>query len=159
MLRNLPMVAVGRLIWEMSVESRKPRVRRDLHAHSPYGELVGTTILRADEEAKSIEVGYEAKEAFTNRIGIIAGGMLSAMLDSVTGLAALVALPEDLVAAHTSLKVEYLGPVHPGRLTGRARVVEHADRDIRSVGELVDAEGRTVARGEASLRVFRSKQI
>jgi uncharacterized protein (TIGR00369 family) len=139
-------------------KARDVLMRKDLQGHSPYGELVGTTIVSADEDARTIEVGYEAKHEFTNRIGTISGGMLSAMLDSVTGLAALVALPEDLTAAHTSLKVQYLRPANPGRLTGRARVVEYADRDIRSEGELLDAEGTTVARGEATLRVLRKKR-
>ncbi len=134
-------------------------MREDLHGHSPYGELVGTTVLSADVDGKAIEVGYEARHEFTNRIGTISGGMLSAMLDSVTGLAALVALPEELTAVHTSLKVEYLRPVRPSRLTGRARVVEHVDRDIRSEGELLDAEGTIVARGEATLRVLRKKRV
>ncbi len=133
-------------------------MREDLEGHSPYGELVGTTIVSVDTDARAIEVGYEAKPEFTNRIGTISGGMLSAMLDSVTGLGALVALPEDLTAAHTSLKVQYLRAALPGRLTGRGRVVEYADRDIRSEGELLDAEGTTVARGEATLRVLRKKR-
>ncbi len=133
-------------------------MRRDLHGHSPYGELIGTTILSADAEGKAIEVAYEAREEFTNRIGTVSGGMLSAMLDSVTGLAALIALSEDLTAAHTTLRVEYLRPVRPGRLSGRARVVEHGDREIRSQGELIDGDGMTVARGEATLRILRKKR-
>ena len=133
-------------------------MRRDLHGHSPYGELIGTTILSADAEDKAIEVAYEAREEFTNRIGTVSGGMLSAMLDSVTGLAALIALSEDLTAAHTTLRVEYLRPVRPGRLSGRARVVEHGDREIRSQGELIDGDGMTVARGEATLRILRKKR-
>jgi len=133
-------------------------MRKDLHGHSPYGELIGTTILSADAEGKAIEVAYEAREEFTNRIGTISGGMLSAMLDSVTGLAALVALPEELTAAHTTLRVEYLRPVRPGRLTGRARVLELGEREIQSQGELIDGEGTTVARGEATLRILRKKR-
>ncbi len=133
-------------------------MRRDLHGHSPYGELIGTTIVSADAEGKAIEVAYEAREEFTNRIGTVSGGMLSAMLDSVTGLAALIALSEDLTAAHTTLRVEYLRPVRPGRLSGRARVVEHGDREIRSQGELIDGDGMTVARGEATLRILRKKR-
>ena len=129
-------------------------MRKDLQGHSPYGVLIGTTILNVDADAKEIEVGYEARNEFTNRIGTISGGMLSAMLDSATGLAALVSLPQDLTAVHTSLKVEYLRPAHPGRLTGRARVVEQVARDIRSEGELLDADGTIVARGEATLRVL-----
>jgi len=133
-------------------------MRKDLHGHSPYGELIGTTILSADAEGKAIEVAYDAREEFTNRIGTVSGGMLSAMLDSVTGLAALVALPEELTAAHTTLRVEYLRPVRPGRLTGRARVLELGEREIQSQGELIDGDGTTVARGEATLRILRKKR-
>ncbi len=133
-------------------------MRKDLHGHSPYGELIGTTILSADAEGKAIEVAYEAREEFTNRIGTVSGGMLSAMLDSVTGLAALIALSEDMTAAHTTLRVEYLRPVRPGRLTGRARVLELGEREIQSQGELIDGDGTTVARGEATLRILRKKR-
>ena len=133
-------------------------MRKDLHGHSPSGELIGTRILSADAEGKAIEVAYEAREEFTNRIGTVSGGMLSAMLDSVTGLAALVALPEELTAAHTTLRVEYLRPVRPGRLTGRARVLELGEREIQSQGELIDGDGTTIARGEATLRILRKKR-
>ncbi len=133
-------------------------MREDLNSHSPYGELVGTAIVRVDRAEKTLEAAYEAKHEFTNRIGTISGGMLSAMLDSVTGLVALATLPDELTAAHTSLKIEYLRPAYPGRLLGRARVVEHKDRDIRSEGELVDSEGQIVARGEATLRVIRKRR-
>ena len=132
-------------------------MRKDLHAHSPYGALLGTTIVHADNAAKTVEVSYEAKYEFTNRIGTVSGGMLSAMLDSVTCLGALVALPDEFTAAHTSLKVDYLRPARPGKLIGRARVLKYEDRDIRSAGELFDSEGHMVARGEATLRVIRKK--
>jgi len=133
-------------------------MREDLNGQSPYGELIGTSIGRVDSAEKTLEVTYEAKHDFTNRIGTISGGMLSAMLDSVTGLVALAALPDELTAAHTSLKIEYLRPAYPGRLVGRARVVGHKDRDIRSEGELVDSDGQMVARGEATLRVIRKRR-
>jgi len=133
-------------------------MRHDLKGSSAYGELLGRTILGADPDAMTIEVAYEARDDFTNRIGSVAGGMLSAMLDSLTGLAALVALPEDRAAVHATLTVEYLRPARPGRLIGRGRVVEQEDRDIRSEGELLDADGNVVARARATLRVIRKKR-
>ena len=132
-------------------------MREDLSSHSPYGELVGTSIVRVDNTERTLEAAYYARHEFTNRIGIVSGGMLSAMLDSVTGLVALSMLPKDLMAAHTSLRVEYLRAAHPGRLIGRARVMEYTGRDIRSQGELFDSEGRMVARAEATLRVIRKE--
>jgi len=133
-------------------------MRKDLHGHSPYGELVGTRIVDADEKGRAVEVTYQARKEFTNRLGTVSGGMLSAMLDSATGLAALVALPEEAAAAHTELRVEYLRPVHPGPLAGRARAIDLGDRDIRSCGELIDTAGNTVARGKAPLRILRGKR-
>jgi len=133
-------------------------MQRTLDAHSPYGELIGRTILSTDAEGRAIEVSYEAREEFTNRMGTVSGGMLSAMLDSVTGLAAMLVLPEELTAVHTTLRVEYLRSVRPGRVTGRARVISTGDREIQSHGELIDASGTTVARGEATLRILRQKE-
>ena len=132
-------------------------MREDLHGHSPYGDLVGTKIVSADPTTGTIVVEYVARQDFTNRIGIVSGGMLSAMLDSVTGLAALVSLPNELVAVHTTLQIEYVRPARPGPLTGSAEVVEQSDREIRSRGELTAPDGTTIARGEATLRI-RSKK-
>jgi uncharacterized protein (TIGR00369 family) len=134
---------------------REERIQQRLNRHSRYGELVGRRIRGVDAEGNAIEVTYEAREEFTNRRGTISGGMLAAMLDSVTGLAALVALPEELAAVHTALRVEYLRAARPGRITGRGQVVEQRDRLIRSQGELTDDDGTTIARAEATLRVFR----
>jgi uncharacterized protein (TIGR00369 family) len=134
------------------------RMRDDLRGDSPFGELVGRNIVGADADGKAIEVEYAARQEFTNRIGTISGGMLSAMLDSVTGLAALLVVPAESTAVHTELKVEYLRAARPGRLTGRARVVEHVARDIRAEGELHDAEGNVVARGVAKLRMVHKKR-
>ncbi len=47
-------------------------MREDRQVQSPYVELVGTTVLSADADARTIEVGYEAGHGFTHRIGTIA---------------------------------------------------------------------------------------
>ena len=133
-------------------------MRQDLHGHSPCGELLGTKILDVAADGDAIELGYEAGADFTNRLGNVAGAMIAAMLDSVTGLAALASLPEDRVAVHTALQVEYLKPARPGRMTGRGQVVERTDRDVRSRGELLDDDGVLVARAEASLRILQKRQ-
>ena len=114
-------------------------------------------MVAADARAGTVEISYEAGPEFTNRIGTLAGGMLSGMLDSATGLAALVTLPEELVVVHTSLRVEYLHPARPGRLAARGRVLERGERDVRTAAELLDADGVVVARGEATLRVLRRR--
>ena len=130
-------------------------MRTDLQRQSPFGKVIGTDVARIDPARREIEVRYQARSEFTNRIGTVAGGMLSAMLDSSTGLAALAVLPEGTFVVHTLLRVEYLRPASCGILTATARVVEQSDRDIDTESELRDAEGVVVARGTATLRVLR----
>jgi uncharacterized protein (TIGR00369 family) len=105
---------------------------RNFRGNSPYAESLGRAIMRTDVEERSVEVTYQASEEFTNRMGTVSGGVFSGMLDSLTGLAALIVLPEDRTAAHTKLEFEYLRPARPGRLVGQARVIAMGERDIQS---------------------------
>ena len=120
---------------------------------SPYGELVGTELLAADPAAGTVEVAYDAHDGFTNRIGTVAGAMIAGLLDSVTGIAGNLDLPDGHAAVHRSLAVEYLRPVAPGRLVGRGRIDARDAREVRSRGELYDADGTLVASGTAVLRI------
>ena len=73
----------------------------------------------------------------------------------MTGLVANQELPDDVVAVHSSLSVEYHRPAKPGRLLGRGEVIDRTGRDIRSRGELFDDEGTRVASALATLRIIR----
>ena len=127
----------------------------NLTAHSPYGELIGTRIIHSDPEQGTIEIEYEARPEFTNRIGTIAGGMVAGLLDSVTGLVANSVVRVGFFAVHASMNVEYHRPMSIGRVIGRARVTAQDERDIRAEGELFDDAGQRLASGEARLRVIR----
>jgi len=132
-------------------------MREDLNRQSPFGKLVSTNVIRADPARRAIEVQYEARPEFTNRIGTVAGGMLSAMLDSSTGLAALAVLPEGTFVVHTALHVEYLNPASPGVLVATARILSQIDRDMQTESELSDPDGVIVARGRATLRILQPR--
>jgi uncharacterized protein (TIGR00369 family) len=125
----------------------------DLNAPTEYAALLGRRVIAVDAEARSIEVAYEARPDFANRAGFVAGGMLSAMLDSLTGLAALAVLPEGAGAVHTRLEVDYVSRARPGRLVGRARVTAMDGDTVRCEGALFDTNEKTVARAAATLRI------
>jgi len=129
-------------------------MRQDLSRHSPFGDWLGRSVVRADTERREVEVHYQAPAEATNRIGTVAGGALAAMLDSLTGLAALSVLPDGVFAVHTALAIDYLRPAAAGRLRGLGRVLELAPPTVRCEGELRDADDRVVARGRASLRIL-----
>jgi uncharacterized protein (TIGR00369 family) len=131
-------------------------VRADLDRPSPIGSWLGRRVVRAEERGE-VEVTYHPGGEARNRRGAIAGGALAAMLDSVTGLAVLAALPQGTYAVHRALSVEYLRPAESGALRGTARVVEQRDRERVCEGELYDADGRLVARARAELRVLAEK--
>ena len=126
-----------------------------MHQHSPYGELIGTRILRYDEARRAIEIEYQATERFANRLGKVAGAMIAGMLDSVTGLVANMDLDEGVVAVHVNLNVAYHRPVEIGRVQGFGHVVFQDDREIRSAGELRDEAGTRLASADAVLRILR----
>jgi uncharacterized protein (TIGR00369 family) len=126
----------------------------DLTRASPFGDWLGRRIVRTDTERGEVEATYHPPDEARNRIGTLAGGALAAMLDSLTGLAALAALPEGASAVHRALSVEYVRPAEPGTLRGTGRVVERSERERVCEGELFDAQGRVVARGRAELRVI-----
>ena len=129
-------------------------MRADLDRPSPFGSWLGRRIVRADSERGEVEVTYHPPAEARNRIGTLAGGALAAMLDSLTGLAALAALPEGGSAVHRALSVEYVRPAEGGALRGTGRVVERSERDCVCEGELFDAQDRLVARARAELRVL-----
>lgn len=110
-----------------------------------------------DAEQRTIEVRYQPREEATNRFGTLAGGALAAMLDSLTGLAALAVLPQGAAAVHRSLAVDYLRPAAPGPIRGIGRVREQDERGIACEGELLDADGQLVARGRAELRIIAAR--
>ena len=128
--------------------------REDMERNSPYGQLMGTRVLHADAQRREIEIEYRARPEFTNRIGTLAGGMVASFLDSVTGLVANFGLPEDRVAVHKRITVDYLRPGPVGLVRGRGRVVDDDGREIRSHGELLDEAGNRLATAEATLRVI-----
>ncbi len=133
-------------------------MRPDLQSHSPFGELMGTTIVSVDADRRTIETSYDLGLEATNRIGTIAGGMICAMLDSVTGLVALSILPTNQVIVHTSLQVEYLRPARPGRIRALGEVCERTDRDIHSRGELFAPDGTRLATAAATLRIIETQR-
>ena len=125
----------------------------DLTRHSRFGAWLGKEVLGVDAARRTVEVRYRPREEATNRYGTIAGGVLAAMLDSLTGLAALAVLPEGTAAVHRALAVDYLRPAASGSLRGIGRVCERDERTIACEGELFDADGQLVARARAELRI------
>lgn len=93
-----------------------------------------------------------ADERFLNPAGIIQGGFLAAFCDSAMGAASVTwAAGRKVHSANAELKVSFLAPVRPGGwLTCSAEVVSGGSRVAFVEAEVVDEEGRKVARASST---------
>jgi uncharacterized protein (TIGR00369 family) len=95
-------------------------------------------------------------ESVYNPIGVVHGGVVCTLLDSVVGCAVHTTLPQGTGYTSIELKVNYLRAVHAtsGPLTAVGTVVKPGRRVAFAEGEVRDAQGRTVATASSSLLVF-----
>ena len=120
----------------------------------PIAKLMqmGVTAL---EEGR-VEFTCELDESVYNPIGVVHGGLVCTLLDTVAGCAVHTTLPKGMAYTSIELKVSYLRAVHAssGPLTAIGRVVKPGRRVAFAEGEIVDAQGKSVATASSSLLVF-----
>jgi uncharacterized protein (TIGR00369 family) len=124
----------------------------------PCAQLLGWTLEEIDPEAGTARVSFDARTEFTNPVGAIQGGLLTAMLDDTMGPALVATLEPDQFAPTVELKVNFLRPARPGRLVGTARVIHRGGSIAFLAGELSDAEGTVLATATATARIVNLPQ-
>ena len=112
--------------------------------------------IRSLEEGR-VEFGCVLDESVYNPIGVVHGGLVCTLLDTVAGCAVHTTLPRGFGYTSIELKVSYLRPVHASSspLTAIGRVVKPGRRVAFAEGEVLVAAGRSVATASCSLLVFR----
>ena len=124
-------------------------------AAPPAARTLGWSLVDVNPDEGTIEVAFDAPEAFTNPTGVIQGGFLAAMLDDTLGPALVATLPAGQFAPTLELKVSFLRPAKPGRLVGTGRVVHRGGTIAFLEGALRDSAGEIVATASATARVVR----
>ncbi len=90
-----------------------------------------------------------------NPIGVVHGGLVCTLLDSVCGCAVQSTLPQGQGYTSVEIKVSYLRAVRAGdALTATGRVVKPGRRVAFSEGEVRDGQGRVVATASSTCLVF-----
>ena len=107
--------------------------------------MLGFELRAHDATAMTIEVGFTAREEFTNLVGHVQGGILCAMLDSTLGSVVVATLGEDEWAPTTDLHTQFHAPGLVGPILGRGRVTRRGRAIAFAAGELVDPDGRVLA--------------
>jgi 1,4-dihydroxy-2-naphthoyl-CoA hydrolase len=119
---------------------------------SPFDELVGTEWVSDDPDGAKARV--EVREELLQPIGLVHGGVLSTVVDSVCSRATAVAMLEQGMAAMAqSLNVSFLRPITAGTIEVSA-VARHRGRTTWIWdAEVTDAEGRLCALARATIAV------
>jgi uncharacterized protein (TIGR00369 family) len=111
----------------------------------PFGSLIGITDVRATPEQVDASIAWDPTRCTAG--GILHGGLLMSLSDSVGGLCAYLNLPAGARGTATiESKTNFLRPVAQGSVRATARPL-HIGRTTNVVDtELRDDDGRLVAR-------------
>lgn len=120
----------------------------------PIGAHMGMQIAEVDEG--TVTFHCHPDESHYNPIGMVHGGLVCTLLDSVLGCAVHTTLPKGTGYTSIEIKVNYLRPVSKdsGPLVATGRVTKSGRRVAFAEGEVVDNTGKTVATASGSLLIF-----
>jgi uncharacterized protein (TIGR00369 family) len=120
----------------------------------PIAQLLQFDI-REIEEGRVV-FGCALDESVYNPLGVVHGGLVCTLLDTVAGCAVHTTLPRGLGYTSIELKVTYLRAVRvdSGPLTAIGTVVKPGRRVAFAEGQVLDAADRVVATASSSLLVF-----
>lgn len=120
---------------------------------SPVLELLGGEPLSVDAAAGTARMAFLGRPELCNPLGVLQGGMQTAMLDEVMILAAVAHYDADIYLPTLELKTSYLRPAPPGRYEAEGRVLRRGRSIAFMEGRLFDPEGRLVASASTTCSV------
>ncbi|NDI33876.1 PaaI family thioesterase [Chengkuizengella sediminis] len=96
---------------------------------------------------------FKVEPIHLNPNGIIHGGVHASVLDSIMGLAVVVARPNDNLVT-TTLNIHYLTALKDGMLKVSAKVIHQTNNTLTTEGEIRSDDGQLVAKATGSYRVI-----
>jgi uncharacterized protein (TIGR00369 family) len=151
--------------WEDPAEAlaQMPRLngidylKRIVTGELPGAPIAGHAAMRLrDVDHGTVTFECRPDESHYNPIGAVHGGLVCTLLDSALGCATHTTLPAGTGYTSIEIKVNYLRPVTAasGPLTCIGRVTKPGRRVVFADGEVLDANGRSVATASGTLLVF-----
>jgi uncharacterized protein (TIGR00369 family) len=118
----------------------------------PIMATLGMKIVRFREG--EVTLAMKVDKRFHNPMGTLHGGIMTDLADASMGVATMSTLKEDETFTTLELKMNFLRPVHDGRLTSEAKVL-HRGKTIALVEAVVkDSKKKQIARGIATQMVL-----
>ena len=127
----------------------------DWHAAMPFGGLLGIELV-GEPSSDEVRARLAWREELCTAGGLLHGGALMALADSAGGLCAYLSLPDGAVGTATiQSSTSFLRPVRDGYVEAVSRPLSVGRNVIAVDSEVVDANGRAVARVVQSQAVLR----
>jgi uncharacterized protein (TIGR00369 family) len=147
-------IATAQALRPLSGRDAIEAIRAGQVAPPPIASLFGFDI--TDVRDGEVTFTCTPDEAAYNPIGLVHGGLVCTLLDTVIGCAVHTTLPAGVGYTSIELKVNYLRAVHANRgaLVARGRVTKPGRRVAFAEGEVHDADGKLVATASGSCLVM-----
>jgi len=111
----------------------------------PFAATLGVELLSASNE--EVHAAVEWDERLTTAAGVLHGGVLMGLADTVGAYCAYLNLPEGSAATATiESKTNFFAAVRSGRVEARSRPLHRGSRTIVVETDLFDEDGKHVAR-------------
>ncbi|GAB3174585.1 PaaI family thioesterase [Telluribacter humicola] len=116
---------------------------------SPIGRWLSGTLREVRYGAMSVD--FTIREDMTNPMGILHGGAASAIMDDVIGTMVF-ALGREFAYTSVNLNCDFLNPARLGEtITAHAKVIRAGKNIVHCECEIINAEGRIVAKCASNL--------
>jgi uncharacterized protein (TIGR00369 family) len=128
---------------------------RDRLQDSEFYRWAGVEVI--DASPGVVQIAFEANPQHLNLQGLVHGGILATLADTAMGLAVRTVLEPGRRHVTVQLGIEFLSPGRPGRITARGRSVKIGTQLGFAEADVMNADGRLLARAHSTLSVTTEK--
>lgn len=115
---------------------------------TPYYKTISMELVELNEKEAVMRIRSGPKHI--NPFGTIHGGALASVIDAACGISVMYHMKNEEAAITISLNVDFVAPVITGDIAAHARMVHRGRRLARAEAVLTDAQGKLIAKGQAS---------
>ena len=128
---------------------------RDRLQDSEFYRWAGVEV--TDASPGVVEIEFEAGSQHLNLQGLVHGGILTTLADTAMGLAVRTALEPGRRHVTVQLGIEFLSPGRTGTIAARGRTVKIGTQLGFAEADVMNADGRLLARAHSTLSVTTEK--
>ncbi len=132
------------LFWQ-NVADKQPWCRFEQELNCQFVDF--------DAELAALTLQFDVDERFTNPVGGLHGGIISALLDNSCGAVVAAHLNSGQFAPTLELKTSFIAAAQPGRFTTRTKLLKRTAHIAFTESQLFDEKGKLIATASSTLYI------